>query len=217
MRWVSAGDKVMGLFGTAPRYHEFYVLFERAGHNVEKATGLLAELMETWPDEGNRLRHEIKLLEEEGDTITHGVIQHLNLRAAVPFASSDAHRLVSDLDDVVDFAEEVADFMGLYRVEAPTDQAIQLASTLRACGVEISAALSLLADLPRTRPHIVALDRLEHEGDHLERRALTSLFDGGIDPMVVIRWKDIYERLEEGIDASAHVGRTLGGILTRRP
>ena len=135
MRWVSAGDKVMGLFGTAPRYREFYVLFERAGHNVEKATGLLAELMETWPDEGNRLRHEIKLLEQEGDTITHGVIQHLNLKAAVPFASSDAHRLISDLDDVVDFAEEVADFMGLYRVEAPTDQAIQLASTLRACGV----------------------------------------------------------------------------------
>ena len=75
--------------------------------------------MDTWPDEGNRLRHEIKLLEQEGDTITHGVIQHLNLKAAVPFASSDAHRLISDLDDVVDFAEEVADFMGLYRVEAP--------------------------------------------------------------------------------------------------
>ena len=214
---MGASNRVMGLFGSAPRYREFYALFERAGHNVERATGLLAELMDAWPDEGNRLRHEIKLLEEEGDKITHGVIRHLNLKAAVPFASPDAHKLISDLDDVVDFAEEVADFMGLYRVEAPTDQAVQLAHTLHASGSEIAAALSLLPDLPRARPHIVALDRLEHEGDDLERSALTSLFDGGIDPMVVIRWKDIYERLEEGIDAAAHVGRTLGGILTRRP
>jgi uncharacterized protein Yka (UPF0111/DUF47 family) len=83
--------------------------------------------------------------------------------------------------------------------------------------VEIAGALRQLHDLPRTRPHILALDRLEHEGDDLERNALATLFDGGIDPMVVIRWKDIYERLEEAIDAAAHVGRTLSGILTRRP
>ena len=145
---MGASNRVMGLFGSAPRYREFYALFERAGHNVERATGLLAELMDAWPDEGNRLRHEIKLLEEEGDKITHGVIRHLNLKAAGPFASPDAHKLISDLDDVVDFAEEVADFMGLYRVEAPTDQAVQLAHTLHASGSEIAAALSLLPDLP---------------------------------------------------------------------
>ena len=172
-----------------PRYDSFYALFERAGANVEQATGLLARLVAEWPDDGNRLRFELKELETEGDRITHDVMHHLNVKAATPFPVSDAHALISELDDVVDLAEEVADFMGLYRIEAATEQAIDLAEVLHRAGQELAAALESLRHPERLRPHIVAIQELEHEGDRLEREALSSLFDGGIDPMVVIRWK----------------------------
>ena len=198
-----------------PRYDSFYALFERAGANVEQATGLLAKLVADWPDDGNRLRFELKELETAGDRITHDVIHHLNVKAATPFPVSDAHALISELDDVVDLAEEVADFMGLYRIEAATEQAIDLAEVLHRAGQELAAALESLRHPERLRPHIVAIQELEHEGDRLEREALSSLFDGGIDPMVVIRWKDLYERLEEAIDACRHAGNTLEGLVVK--
>jgi uncharacterized protein Yka (UPF0111/DUF47 family) len=200
---------------SVPRYDSFYALFERAGANVERATGLLSKLVVDWPDEGNRLRFELKELETEGDRITHDVMHHLNVKAATPFPISDAHALISQLDDVVDLAEEVADFMGLYRIEAATEQAIALAAVLHRAGRELAAALESLRRPERLRPHIVAIQELEREGDRLERDALSSLFDGGIDPMVVIRWKDLYERLEEAIDACRHAGNTLEGLVVK--
>jgi uncharacterized protein Yka (UPF0111/DUF47 family) len=203
------------MFTSAPRYDSFYALFERAGTNLERATGLLATLVADWPDDGTRLRFELKELETEGDRITHDVMHHLNVKAATPFPLSDAHSLISELDDVVDLAEEVADFMGLYRVEAATEQAIALAGVLHQAGQELAAALVSLRRPQDLRPHIVAIHELEHEGDRLEREALSSLFDGGIDPMVVIRWKDLYERLEEAIDACRHAGNTLEGLVVK--
>jgi uncharacterized protein len=199
----------------APRYESFYALFEQAGANVEQATGLLAKLVTDWPDDGPRLRFELKELETAGDRITHDLIHHLNVKAATPFPVADAHALISDVDDVVDLAEEVADFMGLYRVEAATEQAIDLAEVLHRAGQELAAALESLRSPERLRPHIVAIHELEREGDRLERDALSSLFDGGIDPMVVIRWKDLYERLEEAIDACRHAGNTLEGLVVK--
>jgi uncharacterized protein len=203
------------LFASQPSYDSFYELFERAGANVEQATGLLAKLVREWPDDGTRLRFELKELETHGDRIAHDVIQHLNTKAATPFSVSDAHELISELDDVVDLAEEVADFMGLYRIEAATEQAIALAIVLEQAGSELASALTRLRRPPDLRPHIVKLDELEHEGDRLERDALSSLFDRGIDPMVVIRWKDIYERLEEAIDACRHAGNTLESLIVK--
>ena len=212
---MTASDRVLSLLGTAPRYGEFYELFRRAGRNVEQTTGQLVTLMERWPDDAARARLELKEREQEGDQLTHRVIRHLNVKAATPFGAADAHTLISELDDVVDFAEEVGDFMGLYRVEAPTDQAIELTRILHAAGTEIAAALETLHDLSALRSHAQAIDRLEDDGDRVERQALTTLFDGGIDPMVVIRWKDIYERLEAGIDAAGHVANTLEGLVVK--
>jgi uncharacterized protein Yka (UPF0111/DUF47 family) len=133
----------------------------------------------------------------------------------VPFDRSDALALASGLDDVVDFAEEAADFLGLYRVDAPMDQAIALTDTLAAAGHEVAAALESLGDLPTATPHILEIKRLENEGDRILRDGLTALFEGGVDPMVVIRWKDIYERVEESIDACDRVAQVLRGIVVK--
>ena len=212
---MSAGKRVLELFRTGPRYHQFYDLFRQAGDNAERATALLEQLMRDWPDDSPRLRLEIVDCEHEGDRITHDLLRHLHARAFTPFDARDAHQLVSELDDVVDYAEEVADFLGLYRVEAPTDQGIELARILHAAGKEIGQAMRKLHDLPSVRPHAVEIDRLEDEGDRVEREALASLFEGGVDPMVVIRWKDLYERLEAGIDACDHVANVLEGLAVK--
>jgi uncharacterized protein len=212
---LSKGERVLRLLSSAPRYDGFYALYERAGANVEQATALLYKLVAEWPDNGPRRRLELKELETHGDRITHDLMHHLNVRAATPFPVADAHELISKVDDVVDLAEEVADFMGLYKIDAATEQAIALAGVLQQAGRELAAALATLRRPDTLRPHIVALSELEHEGDRLERDALTSLFDGGIDPMVVIRWKDLYERLEAAIDACHQASNTLEGLLVK--
>jgi uncharacterized protein Yka (UPF0111/DUF47 family) len=208
--------RVRSLFGAAPDPDEFYELFRRAGANVAEATRLLSVLMREWPEDGSRHRLELKELEEEGDRLTHSMVRHLHERAAAPFPVAEAPRLISGVDDVLDFVEEAGDFMGLYRVEASTDQAVELVTILDAAGRELAAALALLHDFGSLRAHLVALDRLEQDGDRVHRAAPSALFDAGIDPMVVVRWKDIYERLEAAIDAAARVGHTLEGLVVGR-
>ncbi len=182
---------------------------------MEAATGLLDRLMRSWP-ESSGLRGEIKLLEEEGDRITHDVIHELYSTAVTPLDREDIHALAAALDDVVDYAEEAADVLGLYQIEAPMEQAVELTGVLRDAGRQLAQALGKLGSMGEMTPHLVAIDRLEDEGDRINRQALVSLFGGGIDPMVVIRWKDVFERLEEAIDACEHVAHILEGIVVKQ-
>jgi uncharacterized protein len=212
---MAATERLAKLVGRSPDYGELSDLLERAGRNVELATSLLRDLLRAWPD-GAEKRVELVDLEHENDAVTHDVYHHLHARPAVPFERSDVLTLASGLDDVVDYTEEAADFLGLYRVDAPMDQAIALTDTLAAAGREVAAALRLLDDLPNAVPHLIEIKRLENEGDRLLRDGLSALFEGGVDPMVVIRWKDIFERVEEGIDACDRVAHVLRGIAVKR-
>jgi uncharacterized protein len=208
-------DRIAKLVGRAPDYGELFGMLRQAGRNVELATALLRELMRAWPD-GAVKRVELVDLEHENDAVTHDIVHHLHARPVVPFERSDVLALASGLDDVVDYAEEAADFLGLYRVEAPMDQAIALADTLAVTGHEVAEAMASLDDLGGAMPHLHEIKRLENEGDRLLREGLTALFEGGVDPMVVIRWKDIFERVEEGIDACDRVAHLLRGIAVKR-
>ena len=202
------------LVGRAPDYAELNGMLAQAGRNVELAAALLSQLMRSWPD-GREKRIELVDLEHENDAVTHNIYHHLHSRPTVPFERSDVLALASGLDDVVDYAEEASDFLGLYRVDAPMDQAIALTDTLAASGREVAAAIASLGDLREATPHLVEIKRLENEGDRLLREGLTALFEGGVDPMVVIRWKDIYERLENAIDATETVANILEGIVIK--
>jgi uncharacterized protein len=210
-----AVERLAKLIGRQPDYGELYGMLAQAGRNVELATALLRELVRAWPEGGHK-RAELTDLEHRNDAVTHDVIHHLYSRLAVPFDRSDVLALASGLDDVVDYAEEAADFLGLYRVEAPMDQAIALADTLCAAGREVSTAIASLEDLTAASAHLREIKRLENEGDRVLREGLSALFEGGVDPMVVIRWKDIFERVEDGIDACDRVGHVLRGIAVKR-
>jgi predicted phosphate transport protein (TIGR00153 family) len=208
-------QRLAKLVGRSPDFGELYGMLRESGRNVELSTSVLRELMRAWPD-GAEKRGELVDIEHANDAVTHDIVHHLHLRPSVPFERSDVLALASGLDDVVDYAEEAADFLGLYKVEAPMDQAIALTDTLAAAGHSVAAALGALEDLPDAQGHLREIKRLEHEGDHQLREGLTALFDGGVDPMMVIRWKDIFERVENGIDACDRVAHLLRGISVKQ-
>jgi len=204
--------RLTGVF--APDERVYFELFEEAGRNVLRTAELLDTMLSDYPD-SKHLAAEIKRHESEGDRITHDIIDRLNHSFETPIDREDVLALASALDDTVDFTEEVADYLGLYRIEAPMEQALQLASVLHAAAKEIAAAIPQLRSFRDISRHTVEINRLENEGDQVTRGAVASLFDTGIDPMVVIRWKDLYERLEAAIDATERVANIMEGIVIK--
>jgi len=197
-----------------PRDREFFDLFEEAEGNIVRAAGLLKEMLEDYPDKADLVR-EILICEQDGDRITHDIIQRINQTFVTPIDREDILALASALDDVVDFTEEAADYFGLYKIEAPMEQAVQLADVLQQASREVQQAVPRLRELKDISHHTVEIHRLENDGDRITREAMASLFDGGIDPMVVIRWKDIFEKLENAIDATEQVANILEGIAIK--
>ena len=189
-------------------------LFEEAGGNAERASTMFHDLLSKWPDDEGLLR-QVLLCEQEGDRIAHDLIHHLYRSYSGGIDRSDGLALIGAIDDVVDYVEEAADFLVLYRVEAPMEQAQQLSAILRDASRALGRALAELARPKRMAPHLVEVNRLENEGDQIVRAALASLFHGGIDPMVVIRWKDVFERIEAAIDACETAAHVLEGIAIK--
>jgi uncharacterized protein len=192
-------------------------LFEQSGLIVQRATVLLRDLLTEWP-ERTELAAELVACEHDGDRIAHDIIHRLKDGRAPRrgLDPRDGYDLATALDDIVDHAEHTADMLGLYGVEATMEHSCLLAEVLVSAGVEVRAALRALRAGNPLAPHVVELHRLEDEADRLSRDAIASLFVAGIDPMVVIRWKDIFESLEATADACEHVAHVLEGIALRR-
>ena len=127
----------------------------------------------------------------------------------------DILELASSLDDIADFTEEVADFLGLYKIEAPMDQAGRMAEILVYATRQIAQAMPRLREYRDISHFTIEIHRLENDGDRVTREAMAALFDHGIDPMTVIRWKDIYERLEAAIDATEKTANILESIVIK--
>jgi predicted phosphate transport protein (TIGR00153 family) len=198
----------------APRDRVYFELFEEAGQNITRAADLLDRLLTGYPD-SKALAQEITDCEQDGDRITHDIYDRLNHTFVTPIDREDILALASALDDIVDYTEEVADYLGLYKIEAPMDQAIRLAGVLKQAARHISEALPRLRGFRDISHYTVEVNRLENEGDRITREAVASLFDVGIDPMVVIRWKDLFERLEAAIDATEHAANIMEGIVIK--
>ena len=198
----------------APKEREFFDLFEEAGSNIVRAAELLERMLDQWPDHGE-LARDVVVCEQEGDRITHDIIQRLNTTFVTPIDREDIYALASAMDDVVDFIEEISDFLALYRIEAPMEQSQALARILLEASRLIAQAVPRLRTFNDIRHFTVEINRLENEGDRVVRQALASLFERGIDPMLVIRWKDIFERLEDAIDACETTANILEGIVIK--
>jgi uncharacterized protein Yka (UPF0111/DUF47 family) len=190
-------------------------LVEEAGRNVQRSGLLLHDLLVDYPEHAT-LARDLKVCEQEGDRITHDIIHRLaEGRVRAPFATGEGYALATALDDIVDHSEQAAAQLGLYRVEAPMEQAVEFSNILVGQGEQIAQALRGLRTGTELGPHLVEIHRLENEGDRVWREALASLFSNGIDPMVVIRWKDIFGLLERAIDSTETAAHKIEAIAVK--
>ena len=198
-----------------PRTTAFYELFTSAGANALEAARLVERRFREHPN--SSVRHsDVKAIEDAGDTITRDLIQLLNTQYITPFDREDIYQLATTLDDVVDHLDEASELLELYGVESPTRQAIEQCRILVGAVEHLSVALAELKGMRGVEPELVALKKLEDEGDRVLHDAIADLFrDPRIDPLIVIRWKDIFEALEDALDACETAANVIGNIVVK--
>jgi predicted phosphate transport protein (TIGR00153 family) len=197
-----------------PKDRVFFDLFIESGQNTVRTAKLLRDMLNQWPDDSGLARDILKA-EQEGDRITHDIVRRLNETFVTPIDREDIYGLATQLDDIVDYIEEAADFLGLYQIEAPMEQALQLAEVLVKSCEKLYEALQHLRGFKDLDQYWIEIHRLENDGDRISRDAVASLFSNGIDPMVVIRWKDIFAVLERAIDSTETAAHILEGIVIK--
>jgi predicted phosphate transport protein (TIGR00153 family) len=208
-------------FPFIPREEKFFDLLEESARNVVKGANLLVELMDKWEDVEAKIRH-IKDIEHQGDEITHRIISQLHATFVTPIDREDIAQLADKLDDVLDYIEEVAAHMLIYEVKRPSERAQELAGILVKTASEVSAAIPMLRrrnTLCKLPGHCMEINRLENEADTVVRAAMTELFHDQLDLAGVIRWmkwRDIYEHMENATDRCEDIANILEGVMIKR-
>jgi predicted phosphate transport protein (TIGR00153 family) len=197
-----------------PQKREFFELYSQASANAIEISRLLVELLERFPEDGG-LIGQIKEREHEGDRLTHEVVDLLNRTFVTPFDRDDMYRLAGAIDDVCDHIDEAADNLGTYAVERVPAKAVEQARVIHEAAGHLDAAVQRLEGFKDSQAQLVELRRLEDDGDRLVRDAVAELFRTVQDPIAVIRWKDIHERLEEAVDALENAADVLEAILVK--
>lgn len=197
-----------------PQKRGFFDLFTQASANARDLAHVLVELLQDWPENREKLR-DIRELEHEGDRLTHEVINLLNRTFVTPFDRDDMYRLASVIDDVCDHIDEAADNIDAYEVRQVPQKAHQQAEVIHRAASRLHEAVERLDGFKDSSRQLAALRELEDEGDRLSREAIAELFRSGADPLMIIRWKDIHEQLEEAVDACENAADVLEAILVK--
>jgi predicted phosphate transport protein (TIGR00153 family) len=198
-----------------PRITEFYDLFEEAGANALETAKKAEQRFREHPSSSVR-QADVKQLETEGDRITRDLIQLLNTHYVTPFDREDIYELATALDDVVDLIEEASDLLELYGIETTARPALEQCRIIVEAVERLNNALHALRDIKGVQAELVELKHLEDEGDRIVRDAIAELFrDERIDPLVVIRWKDVYDALENALDATESAANVIGNIVVK--
>jgi predicted phosphate transport protein (TIGR00153 family) len=208
-------------FPFIPKEEKFFDLLEESARNVVKGANLLAELMNKWEDVESTIRH-LKDIEHDGDEITHRIISQLHATFVTPIDREDIAQLAEYLDDVLDFIEEVAAHMLIYKVKRPSERAQELAGILVKTASEVSAALPMLRrrdTLNKIPEHCMEINRLENEADAVVRAAMAELFSDQLDLAGMIKWmkwRDIYDHIENATDRCEDIANILEGVMIKR-
>jgi uncharacterized protein len=198
-----------------PRTTEFYDLFTRAGENALEAARHAEQRFREYPN-SSVAQADVKAIETAGDEITRELIHLLNTQYVTPFDREDIYELATALDDVVDDIEEASDLLELYGVESATKHAVEQCRILVQAVEQLAIAVQRLKGLRGIQEALIELKRLEDEGDRVVHEAVASLFrDDRIDPLIVIRWKDIYEGLERALEAAEHATNVIANIVVK--
>src|SRR5215210_74737 len=197
-----------------PQKREFFVLYSQASANTVEIARLLVDLLERFPNDGEGLIARIKEREHDGDRLTHEVVLLLNKTFVTSFDRDDMYRLAGALDDICDHIE-AADNLGSWGVERVPEKARDQARVILQAATKLDEAVQRLEGFKDSSDQLAALRELEDEGDELERDAVAELFRSTDDAKVIIRWKDIHERLEEAVDALENAADVLEAIVVK--
>jgi uncharacterized protein len=197
-----------------PRTTEFYDLFTAAGQNALEAARQVEARFRSFPEREVR-QAQVKELESRGDELTRQLIELLNTQYITPFDREDIYELAKAIDDVVDFIENASDLLTLYKIEQPMEQSLEQCRILVSAAEHLAGALGELRTLRGAQRHLVEVKKLEDEADKLLRGAIAGLFENHVEPLEVIRWKDIFEALEDAIDACETAADVVGNIVVK--
>jgi|SRR6185369_505537 len=202
------------MFSLFPKHEDFFDLFKKQSELVRRGCDQLHEMMERFDDLEARSRR-LKDVEHDADLITHEIFERLNRTFITPLEREDIHHLASGLDDVLDSAEAIANRLVLFKVQASTPEARQLTSILADCGRQIDQAVTSLKDMKALMPFTIEINRLENEADTVSRQAVAELFSGRHELLDVLRWKEIYGRLENAADNCEDVANVIESIVLK--
>lgn len=199
-----------------PKEVDFFEIFDRASQNLTKAAGLLVSLMENFDNIEARSK-EIYEVEQEGDILTHEVMKQLNKTFITPIDREDLHELVASLDDVLDLIWGAVDRIVVFRVKESTREAISMSKDLLATTEVMHKAIQKLKEknYSHVQEYCIEINRLENRIDRDFRDALGKLFDEVKDPLLIIKWKDIYEHLEDAADKCEDVANVIESIVLK--
>ena len=201
-------------FRLFPRDENFFVLFERQAALVREGCEQLQDMVTKYDDVEGRAR-KLKEVEHKGDLVTHEIFERLNRTFITPIEREDIHSLASGLDDVLDSVEAIGYRFIMFKIPATTPPARELARILVDCGVQIEQAIAHLKDFKNLMAFTIELNRLENEADLISRDAVADLFSGKHDVLDVMRWKEIYGRLESAADQCEDVANTIETIVIK--
>ncbi|UCF81620.1 MAG: DUF47 domain-containing protein [Acidobacteriota bacterium] len=204
-------------FGFFPKHEEFYDLFDRSVENLREGAHLLKALLDDYTDVGVKIKR-IEEVEHKGDTLTHETIEHLNRIFVTPIDREDIHAIAEEVDNVLDRIDNAAYRLYLYRIPEPSEASRAFADVLVRSVDEVALAVKALRNLRKPREILdrcVRINTFENEADRILHRALAALFRDHKDPILVIKWKEIYERLEEATDKCEDVANILEGVVLK--
>jgi len=198
-----------------PREEDFFTLFERhAALTVEGAKQFVS--LVSGEKNVRALAARIKEIEHETDVITHTCVEHLHTTFITPIDRDDIHRLITRMDDVMDYVESASERIALYELREMTPEVRELADVLVRATEEVALAVAGLRDLKRAQAvldHCIEVNRLENEADEILRNAVATLFREASDPLLVMKWKEVYEALENATDRCEDVANIIEGVV----
>ncbi len=197
-----------------PKDENFFELFKKQAAIVHQGCNQLHDMMTNYDALEERAK-KLKEVEHQGDLITHEIFERLNRTFITPLEREDIHAMASGLDDVLDSVEAIGSRLVLFRIPNNTQPAIQLTKILVDSSIQLEAAVSHLKDFKNLMAFTIELNRLENEADAISRDAVADLFTGRHEVLDILRWKEIYGRLENAADQCEDVANTIESIVIK--
>jgi predicted phosphate transport protein (TIGR00153 family) len=197
-----------------PRERRFYQLFDQHVTSIVAAAALLRDGLEE-PASLPAKQTAIRDLEHAGDEVTHELVRTLNRTFVTPFDREDIYALASGLDDVLDYIEEIADTVTLYKIDRIPASAREMMRLIVAAVAELQHGVAKLEELKGVEEHGIEVHRLENLGDTASRQAIADLFAGGYEALEVIKLKEFFTLLEDALDRCEDVANILESITIK--